>query len=65
MRVYKRVLNYSKYWKNTVSRSCQRGMTIVEYAVGAALVAAAVLVAFGALGNQISLFLSNMVVSIG
>ena len=49
----------------SVKRSRQRGITIVEYAVGAALIAAAVLVAFGALGNQISLVLNNIATAIG
>ena len=48
-----------------VKRSNQRGITIVEYAVGGALIAAAVLVAFGALGNQIGLVLSNIATGIG
>lgn len=65
MEICKRVLNFRKKQKCTVSLYSQRGMTIVEYAVAGALVAAALLVAFGALGNQVGFVLNNIVIGIG
>ena len=43
----------------------KEGLTTVEYAVAGALVAAAVVVAFRALGNQVGLVINNLTTAIG
>lgn len=65
MKMCKQVIKFPKNQINLTGRSSQRGVTIVEYAVGAAMVAGAVLVGFGALGIQISNVLNTIVVGIG
>ena len=65
MKMCKQVIIFPTNQMNLTARSRQRGVTIVEYAVGAAMVAGAVLVAFGALGIQISNVLNTNVVGIG
>ena len=57
--------NESLYQNRQKLPQKQRGITIVEYAVGGALIASAVVAAFGALGNQIALVLNNIVIGIG
>ena len=43
----------------------EEGLTTVEYAVAGALVAAAVVAAFGALGNQVGVVINGLVTAIG
>jgi pilus assembly protein Flp/PilA len=43
----------------------EEGLTTVEYAVAGALVAAAVVAAFGALGNQVGIVINGLVTAIG
>lgn len=43
----------------------KEGLTTVEYAVAGALIAAAVVAAFGALGNQVGLVINNITNAIG
>ena len=57
--------NESLYQNRLKLPQKQRGSTIVEYAVGGALIASAVVAAFGALGNQVALVLNNIVAGIG
>jgi len=42
----------------------EEGLTTVEYAVAGALVAAAVVAAFGALGNQVGVVINGLVTAI-
>lgn len=57
----------SQYVSNAVNKFAQKeeGLTTVEYAVAGALIAAAVVAAFTALGAQVTTVIGNITAAIG
>lgn len=59
--------NVSQYVSNAVNKFAQEeeGLTTVEYAVAGALIAAAVVAAFTALGTQVGAVITGITAAIG
>jgi len=51
--------------KSVVTRKLQKGATVIEYALIAALVSVAAIVAFSALGTKVNTTMSNVSTSMG